>query len=108
GSVGDDVLVTIMATGLSAREAPVDEPASETPPGRERRRRGARTRDRDAAPSAVTLPGSAAAIVAPPAGSDGGGLAEPSVGFRTVDADDFEVPSFLRRPRRRPSSPPAA
>jgi len=95
-SLGGDVLVTLMATGLSgetprvpaapATAAPAPAPKATTPS--RSRRAGNVTSARH---TAVAV---SAATSAPPKPGD---LPRDAA----IDDDDFEVPSFLRRPRRR-------
>jgi len=82
-SLGDDVLVTLMATGLDGHDH-----ADETPEAEPPRKRAGRAAKQAAPGTAVA----AAPQVPVPA--------EPSPGAPALDDDDFEVPSFIRRARR--------
>jgi cell division protein FtsZ len=81
-SLGDDVLVTLIATGLSDHEHADEKPEVSRQPKRSVR----------AANEAALEPAIASTAELP---------AEPSPAVQTLDDDDdFEVPSFLRRARR--------
>jgi cell division protein FtsZ len=87
GSLGEDVQVTLMATGLDGHEHADETSDSKRPP-----KRPARAAARAAPEAAVA---SSPEVPVP---------AEPSPGTPAPDEDDFEVPSFIRRARRRPPS----
>jgi cell division protein FtsZ len=88
-ALGDDVLVTLMATGLDghdhADERPEPEPA--------RKRPGRAVKQAAPEPAVASEPEPAAPT-------------EPSPAAPASDDDDFEVPSFLRRARRPSRSAP--
>ena len=99
-SLGEDVIVTLMATGLSGhapvRAVPAQVPSVETPAAdlpapivepKPAPKRPSRTARRAAAAASVA------------ASSQDGGAAMPLA--PTIDEDDFDVPSFLRRRTQR-------
>jgi cell division protein FtsZ len=97
-TLGEDVLVTLMATGLNGHEHAEEQ--SEVKPPRKRPSRAAKEA------AALTEEAVAAVAVAPAAG------VAPDVvpGSPTLDEDALEVPSFLRRARpdrTAASTPPA-
>jgi cell division protein FtsZ len=87
-SLGEDVLVTLMATGLNGHERAVAAgpvaPEAKRPAKRPSR-------------SAKRTPSAVAAIAPKKVSSERSAPAPETPGF---DDDDFEIPSFLRRPRR--------
>jgi len=99
-SLGEDVIVTLMATGLNGHEpvraVPAQVPSVETPAAdlpapivepKPAPKRPSRTARRAAAAASVA------------ASSQDGGAAMPLA--PTIDEDDFDVPSFLRRRTQR-------
>jgi cell division protein FtsZ len=92
-ALGDEVLVTLMATGLNGHEHADEAPAAKRPPKRA-------ARAEKSAPAEPAIASAPAPEVPVPTEPPPGTVPAP-------DGEDFEVPSFLRRARRRaaPASP---
>ena len=105
-SLGEDVLVTLIATGLNGHE-PADEKRPAKRAARPTKDAGAPT-EQLAAATADVVPATAevappvAVSPAPEAGSD------VALGSPTLDENDLEVPSFIRRAERAKEAAPVA
>jgi cell division protein FtsZ len=101
-SLGEDVVVTLIATGLNGNGHHAAPPVAAVPEKQPAKRRAATSKTERAAPpieSAQPADAAASAVASVEAPSADPGPIDSATTASTLDEDELEVPSFLRRQR---------